>query len=1137
MAAYSSRDVLHAITILVSPIQQKPENITVTEYGLSSLFQINLKELHSKIHEDRFSELHQSLPKYEQFEKSSEYVSLFLETCSQLLLCLKRSLLLNIKQEKKKQKENEAFIKKRPHDYAPPLAPDALSISDQKIVTTLTQFIVCLGISPNLDAGVGIPLSMRSEFSEFLTETRTFSDMNKKQNLVKVLNILLECTKVTTLGSVILSKFLNDFLAALLQLSFKPFRKQIPVPGAKRTPDDPLAGSSVVSEDRLASSSGTSEGQLAESSLAITDNLTDDRHIWRKELDALLNKLYQPMVIRELLLLQGGPLKTSGTKQKSPLSPAPAWLRKACGKLLSERLMKPDGVYNVLSGILHCTGGDGNWKQCEMIGKLLVNCPKHIPLDVYYQSICPQVLDLVACKDVLTMKKFLRIACSFINNVITRHYQLALELLIHPLQEPLLKCVHKDINTLSSPGSIVVLENSLSSCIDSLHRVYVIGGSEASHDLLQSIQPIIHPLFKLCIFLNNGISHLRSPVEDLIHQYFKMTDTSISIQVLQHLTLLQHNSHLDVMSPHLNFLPGSAGGAIVAVSEDNGSSETASIDVVGDQDVAATVLFEIFGKSKMNKLMGDFFIAVLNELTNIMSSNTEDDAVHTSEKPPVSEVLLQFEIDQSDKLHNIQHALVVLNLVAKICDEMGPDVLENKKQMIAFIEATLQRVCKGMERTRSQENSAMFEDETLSMALGLLGLIVADIKQVEKDLKKMLSSLLPLLTVIADNYGNEYLKEMALNLLISIGTHGALKVDAPKDVRPRMKSELAKQAKDLLSLQDKHSPKSCSGENDAVVESKEQVRKEMPNETVLGQKPKKLSHSSKDSLRSTELKHLPVSDGTTKTRKTKEEPDEEIVSESFDEAYKDLFDPLLPVRGHALIALSKLLHAKDPKAMQKKDTLFVIFKEKLTDDDSYIYLAAIRGLEAMADVYPDQVIPALCEEYANSRQAGCDAEIRMKIGESLVKATRNLGELVPHYRQDLLNCILTVTKHPDSDLRASSLTNLGEVCKLLRFSLGSVIYEVMNCLVSILKTDSEIIVKRACVNVVTLMLRGLGEEAMSVLESSLLDLYRSLKHILATENDDVVKLHAELALNEMDLFMREYLFPKQTLSKKIVVLP
>ncbi len=51
-----------------------------------------------------------------------------------------------------------------------------------------------------------------------------------------------------------------------------------------------------------------------------------------------------------------------------------------------------------------------------------------------------------------------------------------------------------------------------------------------------------------------------------------------------------------------------------------------------------------------------------------------------------------------------------------------------------------------------------------------------------------------------------------------------------------------------------------------------------------------------------------------------------------------------------------------------------------------------------------------------------------------------------------------------------------------------------------------------------------------------LDLYRTLKHVIRVDQNEAVLLHARLALDELDHVMRDYLFPTQTLTKRIHVL-
>lgn len=51
---------------------------------------------------------------------------------------------------------------------------------------------------------------------------------------------------------------------------------------------------------------------------------------------------------------------------RSTLVPAPSWLRRLCGQLLSERLMQPRGVQSIVKAILE--GGNGESKRTSTQG-------------------------------------------------------------------------------------------------------------------------------------------------------------------------------------------------------------------------------------------------------------------------------------------------------------------------------------------------------------------------------------------------------------------------------------------------------------------------------------------------------------------------------------------------------------------------------------------------------------------------------------------------------------------------------------------------------------------------------------------------------------------------------------------------
>ncbi|KAG8231899.1 hypothetical protein J437_LFUL011368 [Ladona fulva] len=260
----------------------------------------------------------------------------------------------------------------------------------------------------------------------------------------------------------------------------------------------------------------------------------------------------------------------------------------------------------------------------------------------------------------------------------------------------------------------------------------------------------------------------------------------------------------------------------------------------------------------------------------------------------------------------------------------------------------------------------------------------------------------------------------------------------------------------------------------------------------------------------------------------------------FEAALKMAHENAVHLRGHALIRLSKLIKSKDAITLRHKSALLELFQANLKDDDSYIYLASINGLEQLGNMFPDQVLESLADEFAEISivKAGDKAfnNVRLKVGEALLKVTRTLGEMVPKYSTLLLNAFLGGVRDGDGLVRASSLSNLGEVCKLLSFRIGSIITEVLWCVRCVLETDVAVEARRAAVLVITLLLQGMGVEIFKVLETILPEMYRTLKTVRDSDSDEIVKIHAQMALEEVNRITKEFLFPQQKLQKKIFVL-
>uniref|UniRef100_A0A8C4PWU9 TANGO6 HEAT repeat domain-containing protein n=1 Tax=Eptatretus burgeri TaxID=7764 RepID=A0A8C4PWU9_EPTBU len=145
------------------------------------------------------------------------------------------------------------------------------------------------------------------------------------------------------------------------------------------------------------------------------------------------------MAVKDLLVLQGTPKQT------------PAWLRNACGHLLSKRLAQSDGVQAVILGVLEGTTGGGieddavfDWQKCDGVARVISRCPRHCSADHYYQSICPQVLSLLHSSDGPAARCMHHVAVRVVVTLAREHPGLAKHLLLDPLVEPLVRCLENN---------------------------------------------------------------------------------------------------------------------------------------------------------------------------------------------------------------------------------------------------------------------------------------------------------------------------------------------------------------------------------------------------------------------------------------------------------------------------------------------------------------------------------------------------------------------------------------------------------------------------------------------------------------------------------------------------------------------
>ncbi|NXB77295.1 TNG6 protein, partial [Donacobius atricapilla] len=792
---------------------------------------------------------------------------------------------------------------------------------------------------------------------------------------------------------------------------------------------------------------------------------------------------------------------------------APAWLRRLCGHLLSERLLRPGGVQAVVRGILEGTDGELgalsgagaeaaalDWKKCDAVGKILAACPQQcLSLEDYYRQVCPQVLDLLHIQDKVAARQFQRVATTTLLTMAREQPELAERHLLQPLLAPLRRCSEAAELALEdlTAGAVLVPEAELGSCVEDMLKVYVVG-NDSSSLLLGSLQSVLGVVFSLYSFAKQNVSYLRSPCQDILLWFLEKAEREQSLAVLEGLARL--SSHVPTLHPQCQLRVGSQGGATIVMGETISDEDEALYQKISLEQCHVESLVELLSHCQKSGLAGDFFIHCLKELTQVAA---EDEAAPNPAVEPGGTLLEleQYQARQGRKL-------LVLQLVAALCEGVSDTVFTDIVQVQEFLAAVLHRACVHPARGPG----AAAETQTLAMAMGLVAAVLGGAVQLKPSDFVVLKRLVPLLEELSRTYPDPLTQELASDLRIAICTHGAC------------------------------SPGTVGAAADGVLGRKPGTGAQSPAD-VPGRAPGPPSpqhgHGSPSAHRD-----------RSKERSTCREPGASGVSAApcadslapagLQELLVSAYDPQPSSRAAALRRLASLVTQRDPEALRLQEKLLQVFLENVQHEDAFVYLSAIQGVALLSSEYPQQILPVLLAQYECPAQGTEDtvaAVTRMKLGEVLMRVTRALGDMVFQHREPLIRAFLRGARDPDSALRASSLSNLGELCQHLGFQLGSIIHEVTGCVTAIARTDPEAEVRRAAVHVVVVLLRGLSEKVTEVLRDVLRDLYRLLKHVATAERDAATVLHAQLALEELDAAVRRVLFPPQTLEKKIVVLP
>ncbi|XP_069758006.1 transport and Golgi organization protein 6 homolog isoform X3 [Narcine bancroftii] len=683
-----------------------------------------------------------------------------------------------------------------------------------------------------------------------------------------------------------------------------------------------------------------------------------------------------------------------------------------------------------------------------------------------------KVIELFHMMDTLTARQFQRVATTTLLSMVKEQPNLADRHLLRPLLAPLVTCLRTEGMAEESGQEEVVIvgELELTRSVEDVYKVCVVGNDPLPR-LMESLEGVIRAIFNLYCFTKQGVSHLRTPCQEILLWFFQKSETKVALQMLKQLAGLL--PLIPSLQPLNQFTAGSEGGVKLiskrTVSDDD---EVLYGKVYWDQ-WRAECLADLLSSLKESNIAGDFFIECLKGLACLAGGANCTSAPNcTGDLPDLQ-----------------QQQLITVQLVAVMCEKIGHSVFSNTVQVIEFIVATLERSCMSMVH-RTEE---MVEAQTLSMGMGLIAAMLGGAVQLtSKDFVAM-KSMLSLLTQLSATHPDPVIQELASDLRITIATHGAFSTQVVSEAAHCTMGNKTEGANRCIDP-------GRAAKASAVIEDREVSTSDMAVQ------PEARSSS----------------------------------SSQFHHIFEAAFDPEVSTRAAAIRTLTQLIQQHNPDALRNQEKILTVFLENLNHEDSFVYLSAIQGVSVLSDMYPARILPELLNKYQISpeeTEKKQSVEARMKIGEVLMRSTRALGEMASHYRDQLIHVYLMGTRDSDSSLRASSLSNLGELCSCLDFAVGSVIHEVTACLSAMVKTEHEAEVRRAAIHVITLLLRGLCEKALQVLGDVLRDLYHLLKFAARTDVDQLVQLHAQLALEELDHVVKRVLFPEEKLEKKIMILP
>ncbi len=897
-----------------------------------------------------------------------------------------------------------------------------LTINEERLLSTCCQLATCFCIHYNLEEDVGVSIEKLSKFGVNITRKRV--EIQPKARNIRLISFLNQVNSIRmnkrehmdVLKTHFYPKYIHDIICALVQVCYSPN--------------------------------------------SASDFKQRDLFINWLEVD-LFDQTDGANLVSNLLTAQS----SYSFKHRTNV-----WFTNAIGRMLTKCLLRPSSVMSVIRAVLTDMNAlstvelASDWKKCDIVARILAQCPREVKINDYVELISPQILNLFYNYDPRHAKHFYRVAGSIYSLFAQKWPQLT--------QTHLTRKIISNIYPIGDENnqSFELNAQQFRESVNYLNLIFV-GCTEPSWSTLSQLPVgLVKVLFEVYNSLRRKVNCHRSKakIEEILKTYVRLMPNERLLGFLNDLlltSLIENNNEIvsEYQFMFENYDDEENDSNELIVIRFNGQEETNERVVTIEMVEARCKHLASLVKSLHDAQLDiQFLLFLFDEISKCVSNDSKQESCSTDSKSDSTLLNMERRIERESQQINLK--IVYFTQMSVMFEQIDPQLIIDKhERIIKFCHVILENLIRFLKKENNSELLTE-QNELLHLILSVVSVFTTGLLEVDYEVKKQLQVLLPYLSDLKELYSESDLAEMCEALRISVATYCGIKTTD-------LKEEASKNAnKPLIEVID------------------EDISDEPQN------------------------------------------------NDEYSLAMRDAIDPLVPIRAHGLVTLRKLIEKKNEKCMQNKTRLVDLFVRNLKNNDSYVYLAAIFGLISAVDMDPDRILDTLIDQYMNSENK-LDVDNKLKVGEVLTKTVKNSGQLVPKYGPKLINAFLVSTKNENEFLRASALSNLGEVCKLLKFSLSLNIHEIINCLSSYLDTDSSVHVKRSAIMVLRMIIEGLSEENfVAVLGSSIRPLYKLLVRVRASSQDEVISLNCQLASEYVNELMRHSMFPEQKLRKEIKVL-